>query len=142
MMQEFHIWEHGNRKICLKGIGKLFYETGFPIVMSVEVLREKGIEISFLHLVEELWENGWSWKTIHSKFLGEIEEDINHTLQIDFSFLQEFYMNIDQPLRKNGGYEKSREIIFEYLFNTTYKDARNGKNTEPLKWARTLNLEL
>ena len=62
----------GNRVICIAGVAKLFYEGGFPISMSVKELSKEGIEVSFLHLVNELWDNNWSWKAIESKLKGEL----------------------------------------------------------------------
>lgn len=108
--------EIDNRKIAIKGVGKLFYEKGFPLALSVERLSEKGIETSLYHVVEEFWNNGWSWKTIESKLRGEVEDD--KRLKIDFENLKYFYDCLEQPKRANGGYEESREIIFKYLFSS------------------------
>ena len=134
MKDEFLIETFGERKICLKGIGKMFYQEGFPISIAVSELKKKGIDVSFLHIIEEFWNNGWSWKTIEMKLRGEIEEDIDKALQIDMDYLQSFYACLEQPRRKNGGYEESREMIFQYLFGSSTNDVRSGKNQEPLNW--------
>ena len=54
----------GKRQIAVRGIGRLFYQDGFPITMSIQCLKEKNIEISILHIVDELIKHGWSNKTI------------------------------------------------------------------------------
>jgi|GEM_PF-4966749 len=103
-----------NRKIIIKHIGELFYKHGLPLSISIIKANEQNIEVSLFHVVEEFWNNGWSWKTIENKFKGEIEYD--KRLKIDFQKLKYFYECLEQPKRANGGYEESREIIFKYLF--------------------------
>lgn len=118
---EIIVEKFGNRNICIEGVGILFYQEGLPLSVSVSELNKKNIEVSLLHIVEELWSNGWSWKTIERKFKGELDEDIDKVLKINFNYLEEFYKNLEQPERSRGGYEKSREMIFEYLFNEVDK---------------------
>jgi hypothetical protein len=113
----FEVIEVGDKKICVAGVGKLFFEGGFPISMSVEEFRKVGVEISFLHLVDELWSNGWSWGTIEKKLVGELSDDINNSLEFDLVELERFYKCLEQPYRSNGGYEKSREMYYNFLFN-------------------------
>lgn len=137
MNKDFKIEVFGDRWICLKGVGKLFYQEGFPISMASAELKKRNIEISFLHMIEEFWDNGWSWKTIEIKLRGELEEDIDKSLDFDFEYLKNFYDCLEQPQRSNGGYEKSREMIFQYLFRTTTEDARSGRNINPIIWAES-----
>jgi len=132
--------QFGDRNICLKGIGKLFYQEGFPISMSISELKKKNIEVSLLHIIEELWDNGWSWKTIESKLNDELELDIDKSLIFDFDYLHNFYNCLEQPKRKNGGYEESREMIFKYLFGYTTDDVRNG-NKEPINIMKSIVYE-
>jgi hypothetical protein len=95
----------GNRRICYGGIGKMFYQDGFPISMAVEKLREDGIEVSILHVADECLKNGWSAKTVLTK------------LKDDFSdFGGEYGMNEIERFC-NASYEEQRAMIFEYLFN-------------------------
>lgn len=136
MKNDFLIVTFGKEKICLKGVGKSFYQDGFPISMSVSELKKLGIKVSLLHIIEEFWDNGWSWKTIENKLRAEIEEDIDKILDIDFEYLHSFYNCLEQPYRSTGGYEKSREMIFQYLFKTSSDSVRFGKNEEPLNWLR------
>jgi len=105
----------GDRRIAVKGVGKMFYQDGYPLSMSVMELGKRGIEVSLLHVVDELWGNGWSWQTIERKLQGELDEDIDKNLKVDFDYLKTFYRCIDTD-RRNGGYEQSREMIFQYLF--------------------------
>lgn len=118
------------RPVAIKGIGKMFYQEGFPLSISISELKKRGVEVSMFHVVEELWENGWEWKTIESKLKGEIEYDIDG-LKLDIPQLMEFYSCLEQPYRGNGGYEKSREMIFDYLF---------GSREKAIEWAKTINI--
>jgi hypothetical protein len=136
MKDDFLIQQFGERTICLKGVGKMFYQEGFPISLAVSELNKKGIEVSFLHMIEEFWNNGWSWKTIEMKLRGELEEDIDKSLQIDFDYLKTFYNCLEQPTRTNGGYEESREMIFQYLFGISTDDVRIGNGIEVCDWFR------
>ena len=138
MKDDFLIQNFGGRVICLKGVGKMFYQEGFPISIAVSEFKKKGIEVSFLHMIEEFWDNGWSWKTIEMKLRCELEEDIDKALQIDMDYLMSFYACLEQPRRKNGGYEESREMIFQYLFGSSTDEVRSGKNKEPLNWLRAV----
>lgn len=122
MKNDFIIQKIGDRVICLKGAGKIFYQEGFPISMAVSELKKNGIDVSFLHIIEEFWDNGWSWKTIEMKLKGEIEEDIDKSLNIDLEYLKTFYNYLEQPERASGGYEKSREMIYKYLFSEYKND--------------------
>jgi hypothetical protein len=133
---DFIIERCADRVICIKGVGKMFYQGGFPLAVSINKFKEYGIEVSLLHVVEELWDNGWSWKTIESKLTGELSDDIDKTLDINFETLEKFYSCLEQPYRGNGGYEQSREMIFEYLFGTSKNDVRSGSNTKPLNWMK------
>jgi hypothetical protein len=114
----------GDRTIAIKGVGKMFYQQGYPLSMSVKELGKRGIEVSLLHVVEEFWNNGGSWQTIERKLQGELDEDIDKNLKVDFDYLNTFYRYIDD-LRLKGGYEQSREMIFRYLFGGDRQVAKN-----------------
>jgi len=130
----FKFVEVYNKIICVGGVGKLFYQEGFPIAMTVEEFSNKGIEISFLHLVNELWDNGWGWKTIESKLKGELQDDINNQLSgLDLELLKQFYDNLEQPRRANGGYEASREMYFQYLYSVPSQDVIKGHHPSIFK---------
>lgn len=136
MKGNFSIHQYGEKNICIGGVGKLFYQDGYPLSMCVAELKKQDVEVSLLHLVEELWNNGWSWKTIENKLQGELTDDIDGVLSIDMNFLKSFYDCLEQPRRINGGYEESREMIFKYLFGTSTGDVFRGLNPEPLNWLR------
>lgn len=128
----------GKRVICTKGIGKIFYQEGLPLSIAISELRKKNIEVSMLHVVEEFWENDWSWKTIRAKLKGEMDIDIDKSMNIDFNKLKHFYDCLEQPRRSNGGYEESREIIFKYLFNTSTDKVRIGEQKHPIKQVKKM----
>ncbi len=98
-----------NENICLRGIGRLFYEKGLPISISIEKLKEYNIKVSILHVADECLKNGWSIKTTINKIKADFDEDINKDNVFDFDLLDKFC---------NSTYEEQREIIFNYLFKT------------------------
>ena len=107
------IQKFGDRLICLKGVGKLFYQDGFPISISISELKKKGIEVSILHVADECLKNGWSAKTTFNNLKTDMEEDIDRNAY-DISLLKSFCY---------ADYERQREMIFEYLFNNSKEEA-------------------
>jgi alanyl-tRNA synthetase len=105
-MDEVVIEEIAGKKICVKGIGKLFYEQGLPISMVTEVLKSKGIEVSVLHVADECLKNGWSAKTTNSKLVEDFQDSLDGNL--NKSQLEKFCY---------AAYEEQREMIFNYLFH-------------------------
>lgn len=89
----------GDRSICISGIGKMFYQDGFPIEISVAHLKDKGIEVSLFHVADELLKNGWNAKSVISRFSEEFGE---HKKDIEAFCL--------------ATYEEQRKIIYEYLY--------------------------
>lgn len=114
----FLIEKIGGRLICLRGIGRMFYEKGFPISMSISVLKERDIETSILHIADECLKHGWLPETTVKKLKYEIEDaiigDDESIKKIDISLLERFcYVS----------YEDQREMIFQYLFGMPSKEA-------------------
>ena len=101
-----NIIEVGNRIICIKGIGKLFFESGFPISISLEMLRKENIETSIFHVADECMKNGWSAKTTYNKLKADFADQINDN-NIDWTELKKFC---------NTDYVTQRQMINEYLF--------------------------
>jgi hypothetical protein len=104
----------GDRKIAIKGVGKLFYQEGFPISMSVSELAIKGIEVSLFHVADECLKNGWSAKTTYNKLISDFQDDISGH-KYDTQSVYDFCFST---------YEVQREMIFNYLFGTP----ENAKN--------------
>lgn len=104
--EDFVVEDIAGKKICLKGVGKMFYQDGFPIGMAITTLKEGGVEVSILHVADECLKHGWSAKTTYNKIVAEIEDDIDKA-QIDKEQLKTFC---------EAGYEEQREMIHEYLF--------------------------
>jgi hypothetical protein len=128
MSNELVIEKFDDRLICIKGVGKLFYQDGFPISLSVTELKKKGVEVSILHVADECLKNGWSAKTTYNKIKSDFEEDIDGNT-FDFDLLKNFCYS---------DYEQQREMIFEYLFKCSPDDVRNGENIHPLNWLREI----
>jgi hypothetical protein len=127
MNKDFLIEKIGDRTICLKGIGKMFFQEGFPISMAVSILKKKGIEVSIIHVADECLKNGWSPKTTFNKLKVDFEDDTENNTY-DLKLLKMFC---------NSSYEEQREIIFQYLFNTSTDSVRNNKNNIPLNWLKS-----
>jgi len=105
---DINIFDFDGRLVAIGGIGKLFYESGFPISMSVSELRKRGIEVSMLHVADECMKNGWSAKTTIAKLVADFEDDIDGNS-----------VNLDDLIKFcNSSYEEQREMIFEYLFKS------------------------
>ena len=95
-----------NRLICIGGIGKMFYQDGFPISMAISELKAKGIEVSIMHIADECMKHGWSAKTTFNKLKSDIEDDIiGHNIELQ---LIEAFCYAD--------YDTQRTMIFDYLF--------------------------
>lgn len=101
-----NIIELGNRTICIKGIGKLFFESGFPISISLEMLNKENIEVSIFHVADECMKNGWSAKTTYNRLKTDFADQINEN-NIDWTELKKFC---------NEDYVTQRQMINEYLF--------------------------
>jgi hypothetical protein len=109
----------GNRRIAVKGIGKLFYQEGFPISMAISELSKDGVEVSLLHVADECMRNGWSAKTTINKLKGELDIDIEGSMKdVDWETVEKFCLLGDQPALSNGGYEEQREMIYQFLFGS------------------------
>lgn len=101
----FIIEKIGERSICIKGIGRMFYEHGVPISMIITKLSLKGVEVSLFHVADECMKNGWTAKTTYNKLAEDFQDSNSETT--DFNKLQEFCF---------ASYERQREMIFDYLF--------------------------
>jgi hypothetical protein len=101
MKNDLVIESFGSRLICIKGVGKMFDQDGFPIQITIEKLKEQNIEVSMFHVADELIKLGWKCKTIESKLC---EDYVGET---PIEQLKTFIW---------ATYEIQREMIFEYLF--------------------------
>ena len=108
----FKIIQVGNRKICISGVGKMFYEQGFPISISVKKLKEKGIEVSILHVADECLKNGWSPKTTIAKLSEECVDSMETASDIR-----------EVEIFCNATYVEQREMIFKSLYKITSNEA-------------------
>ena len=127
---DFIISKINNRNICLGGIGKLFYEQGLPIEISLIEMKERGIDVSFLHIADELYKHGWTKKTI----LRALSTGDGYLCDIEpiIKFINAATINDDRVnppgrelLYSSTGYEAQRGLIFDYLFNNDWDEAKN-----------------
>lgn len=109
----------GKRQICIGGIGKMFYQDGFPISMSVIELQKSGVEVSIFHVADECLQNGWSPITVIKKLTEDFADD--KTVKFEKDKLEKFC---------NSSYEDQREMIFQYLFSTSSQKVINGESEE------------
>ena len=131
MHNDLRIEDFQGRLICIGGVGKMFYQEGFPISMAVSELKKLNVEVSILHAADECLKNGWSAKTTFRKLKADFEEDIdNSSKDIDWCELELFCSLSNDPIWSNGGYETQREMIFKYLFQHSsnyYKENREER---------------
>ena len=106
MKDGIEIVEINGKKIVVKGVGKMFYESGFPISMSISLFKKENIVVSILHVADECLKNGWSAKTTFNKLKEDFEEDIDGN-EYDLEYLEKFC---------HADYEEQRDMIFKYLF--------------------------
>ena len=104
MNNDIVIQKFGERNIAIKGIGKMFFQEGFPISMAVIELQKKGVEVSILHVADECLKNGWSAETTVRKLTDDFQDSQE---VLDKDLLSRFCYNT---------YEGQREMIFQYLF--------------------------
>lgn len=115
-IQDFIIEEINGRQVVVRGIGKMFYQDGFPIGIAVEKLRDMGIEVSWLHIADELQKNGWKARTILSR-IGEDLADYGDELDAKAILTTiELFLSVE--------YELQREMIFHSLFDGDMKMAK------------------
>lgn len=109
---QLEIHNINGQKICLSGVGKLFYQDGLPISISANKLKKQGIKLSWLHVADECLKHGWSPKTTYRK----IREDIADSGEklFDTELLYNFC---------HTSYEDQRDMIFKDLF----KDVEQAK---------------
>lgn len=93
-----------NRNIIIGGIGKMFYQNGLPLQVSIEKCRKEGFEVSLFHIADEFLKNGWKTKTVISKLKDELDRSY------DLGQLEKFV---------ESEYEEQRDMIFKYLFSST-----------------------
>lgn len=124
-MNDFIVDYINGRYICIKGIGKLFYQDGLPISISIAELKEKNIEVSLLHVADECLKVGWSAKTTFNKLKTDVLEDIESN-NINLDLLEQFCY---------AEYEAQREMIFQYLFGCESKNINElTLNNIKTKW--------
>lgn len=103
-----------SRFIAVKGIGKLYYQEGFPIPMAVTELHKHGIGVSLLHIADELLKENWKPDKVYQRLKAELSDTIagDEIINWDWTMLKKFvYL----------GYEEQRELLFDYLYETKEK---------------------
>lgn len=107
------------RKIAIDGIAKAFYQDGYPITLAIDECKKQGVEVSLLHVADQLLKHGWEAKTVINKLRNDAMEGISGEINTT---------NWDQ-LNKfcNSTYEDQREMIFQYLFSETSQQSITGE---------------
>lgn len=113
--EDFETVEIGNRIIVIKGIGKMFYQEGFPLSLAITMFSEKGMEVSLFHVADELIKTGDFGinKRGESTAFKRLSESLSETINGDVKPKTSI-----QELEKFcfSSYEDQREMIFKYLF--------------------------
>lgn len=120
MKIDLRIENIGNRRICIGGVGVLFYQEGFPIGMSAKELGKLGIELSWLHVAKELMYQYNSNERLFAKLKEEAEDAKIDGLIVDLDILRDFVY---------GSFEDRQKYIFAYLFgDMPANDNENAKD--------------
>ena len=82
---------------------KQYCEKGFPLSIIIEVAELKGLKINWYKTAEDLYFEGFSTKRILSLYKEE---------GLAVPEIEKFLSLIQQPTRANGGYEESRDLIY------------------------------
>ena len=134
-MKLFNIITVNDRNICTKGVGKLFYEQGFPLSQTADILKEKGIEISWFNVIDEFWNNGWSWETIEMKLIGEQGLDILGSMKNNKTISDKIIENQesikDEIIKAYSNNNKSWEKMKNFLID---KNTIKQNDTIELTW--------
>lgn len=109
MNNDFNVITVGDRHICIGGVGTMFHQEGFPLGIAAKILAEKGIELSWFHVVKELYFQYTSNDRLFNKLKAEIEDASVEGIKVDLEQLREFI---------DGDWEKQRAMIFEYLYHS------------------------
>lgn len=109
MTDLFRIEDFGNRRICIAGVGTMFHQEGIPIGMAAKELHDNGIELSWFHVIKELYMQYDSNDRLFSKIKAEIEDAKVEGISVDMDFIKKFCY---------ADYDTQQEIIFQYLYSS------------------------
>lgn len=123
-MRNLKIITIDNRVIVIGGIGRMFYENGFPISIAVSELAKHGYEVSLLHAADECIKNGWSPETTARKLKDDFADFLDKKESIDISLLETFCYS---------SYDVQRKMIFKYLFENVENAREWFKNNIDVK---------
>lgn len=90
-------------KNLIGSVAKLYYEKGMSLSEINDLSKTKDLSINWYKTAEDLYFEGFSTK----KILSLYKEEGLEILEID-----KFLSLIQQPTRANGGYEESRDLIY------------------------------
>lgn len=129
MKNKLLVQKFGNRMICIRGIGKLFYQNGYPISLAVSDFKKMNIEVSLLHVADECLKHGWSAYTTYSRLVSDFEEDISKN-NYDLNLMKKFcYADYDEQRRMIFNYLYGPDGINSDIFSDTLLRVLNYKNT-------------
>ncbi len=94
--------------VVIRGVGKMYYQEGLPIGITISRLESEGYKVSVLHIADELLKEGWKPERVLSRLKEEIADSVEIDLKHHLPLLQKFV---------NASYEDQREMIFQSLFS-------------------------
>jgi len=107
MKAGFNIINIDDRLVCIGGVGTIFHESGFPLGMSALELSKRGIELSWFHVIKELYFQYTSNDRLFNKIVAEIEDAKIDNIQVNVNEIKRFIY---------GDWETQREMMFQYLW--------------------------
>lgn len=108
----------GARRIVVRGIGAAFFRDGLPLGIAAQIAERKGLEVSWLHVADDLQKQGWGTDAIMSRL--QEEQKLSDIRPIPMDAVREF-LALE--------YEEQRGRIFEYLF---------ASREQALEWTRPM----
>lgn len=118
MKTELRIENLGGRLVCIGGVGEMFHQEGFPLGISARQLKNNGIELSWFHVIKELYFQYTSNDRLFAKIQSEIEDASSDGIHVDINEIKRFVY---------ADYETQCEMIFKYLWGCDSSEAIKSK---------------
>ena len=99
-------------------VAKLYYEKGMSLSEINDLSKTKDMSINWYKTAEDLYFEGFSIKRILSLYKEE---------GLEIPKIEKFLSLIQQPIRANGGYEESRDLIYNNFTKNESTKTSNRK---------------
>jgi len=107
-------------KNLIGSVAKLYHEKGMSLSEINDLAKTKDLSVNWYKTAEDLYFEGFSIRTILSLYKEE---------GLKVPEIEKFLSLIQQPTRANGGYEKSRDLIYNNFTKQNEKHINYTNNT-------------